>query len=120
VRVGEPHRSATDFRFDPNNGHRAARGSCPKSTISRSRLVSFDHLIGASEFGPGAALDVVIDRAPADDVAPKVRRIMRVRAFLTLCLFGVAAVAALKFPLVGLGICCCCLIVYLKPEAPGV
>jgi hypothetical protein len=25
----------------------------------------------------------------------------------------------LKFPLIGLGMCCCCLIVYLKPEAPG-
>ena len=37
----------------------------------------------------------------------------------TLCLFGVAAVVALKYPLVGLGICCCCLIVYLKPDAPG-
>jgi hypothetical protein len=33
--------------------------------------------------------------------------------------FGVAAVVALKFPLMGLGMCCCCLIVYLKPEAPG-
>ncbi len=24
-----------------------------------------------------------------------------------------------KAPLIGLGICCCCLIVYLKPDAPG-
>jgi hypothetical protein len=28
-------------------------------------------------------------------------------------------VVALKYPLVGLGICICCLIVYLKPEPPG-
>jgi hypothetical protein len=62
----------------------------------------------------------LIDRAPADHVPPKVRRIMRVRAILTLCLFGVAAAVALEFPPVGLGICCCCLTVYLKPEAPGV
>jgi len=61
----------------------------------------------------------LIDRAPVDDVPPKVRRIMRVRSIVTLCLFGVAAVVALKFSLVGLGICCCCLTVYLKPEAPG-
>ena len=33
-----------------------------------------------------------------------------------ICLFGAAAVAALKYPLVGLGICICCLIGYLKPE----
>jgi hypothetical protein len=44
---------------------------------------------------------------------------MRFRAITTLCLFGVAAVVALKYPLVGLGICCSCLIVYLKPEAIG-
>jgi len=61
----------------------------------------------------------LIDRAPVDDVAPKVRRIMHVRSIVTLCLFAVAAVAALRFPLVGLGLCCCCLIVYLKPDAPG-
>ena len=61
----------------------------------------------------------LIDRTPVDDVPPKVRRIMRVRSIVTLCLFGVAAVVALRFPLVGLGICCCCLIVYLKPDPPG-
>ena len=60
----------------------------------------------------------LIGRTPADDVPRKVRGIMRVRSIVTLCLVGVAAVVALKFPLVGLGICCCCLIVYLKPEAP--
>jgi uncharacterized membrane protein len=61
----------------------------------------------------------LIDRAPVDDVPPKVRTIMRVRSIVTLSLFGVAALVALKFPLVGLGICCCCLAIYLKPEAPG-
>jgi uncharacterized membrane protein len=61
----------------------------------------------------------LIDRAPIDNVPPKVRRIMHVRSIVTLCLFGVAALVALKFPVVGLGICCCCLAVYLKPEAPG-
>ena len=33
--------------------------------------------------------------------------------------FNFAAIVALRYPLVGLGMCCCCLIVYLKPEAPG-
>jgi TMEM175 potassium channel family protein len=61
----------------------------------------------------------LIDRAPVDGVPPKVRTIMRVRSIVTLSLFGVAALVALKFPLVGLGICCCCLTIYLKPEAPG-
>jgi hypothetical protein len=54
-----------------------------------------------------------------DDIAPRVRRIMRLRAITTLCLFGAAAVVALKYPLVGLGICVSCLIVYLRPNPPG-
>ena len=44
---------------------------------------------------------------------------MRFRSIATLCVFGAATVVALKYPLVGLGMCICCLIVYLKPEAPG-
>jgi TMEM175 potassium channel family protein len=44
---------------------------------------------------------------------------MRVRSIVTFCLFGIASVVALKFPLVALGICICCLIVYLRPAPPG-
>jgi hypothetical protein len=47
-----------------------------------------------------------------------VRRIMRIRALTTLCGFALAAAVALKYPVAGLGICICCLIVYLKPEPP--
>jgi uncharacterized membrane protein len=61
----------------------------------------------------------LIDRAPVADVSPRVRRILRVRSILTLCVFGLAAVVALTYPLVGLGMCCCCLVVYLRPDAPG-
>jgi uncharacterized membrane protein len=61
----------------------------------------------------------LVDRSPVADVPPKVRRIMRVRSIATLCLFGVAAVVALTYPFVGLGMCVCCLVVYLKPDAPG-
>ncbi|HEY4273596.1 MAG TPA: TMEM175 family protein [Candidatus Udaeobacter sp.] len=52
------------------------------------------------------------------DVPEKVRRNMRYRAIATLCLFGIASIVALKYPFVGLGICCCCLILYLRPDAP--
>jgi uncharacterized membrane protein len=61
----------------------------------------------------------LIDRAPVNEVSPRVRRIMRFRSIVTLCFFGVAAVVALKYPLLGLGMCCCCLIVYLKPGVLG-
>jgi uncharacterized membrane protein len=62
---------------------------------------------------------VLLIRELVNDAA-RVRRIMHVRSIATLCLFALAAVVALKFPLLGLGICICCLIVYLKPDAPGV
>ena len=62
----------------------------------------------------------LIDRVPMDELPPKARRIMRFRSITTLFLFGAAAIVALKYPLAGLGICICCLIVYLKPDPPGV
>jgi uncharacterized membrane protein len=61
----------------------------------------------------------LVDRAPAGDVSPGERRIMHVRSIITLCVFAAAAVVALKYPLLGLGMCVCCLIVYLRPEAFG-
>jgi uncharacterized membrane protein len=60
----------------------------------------------------------LIDRTTVE-VSLAVRRIMRVRSITTLCLFGLAALVALKYALAGLGICICCLIVYLKPDPPG-
>jgi hypothetical protein len=50
-------------------------------------------------------------------ISPSVRRIMRLRSIATLSLFAVAAVVALKYPLLGLGICISCLIVYLKARS---
>jgi len=52
----------------------------------------------------------LIDRVPVDQVSLTVRKIMRFRSITTLCLFGVASIVALKYPLAGLGICICCLI----------
>ena len=61
----------------------------------------------------------LVEPRSRDDVSLTVRRIMRVRPIATLRLFGLAAVVALKYPLLGLGICCCCLIGYVRPDAPG-
>jgi uncharacterized membrane protein len=60
----------------------------------------------------------LIDRPPGGKTLSKVRRTMHMRSLTTLCLFGVAAVVALKYPAVGLGICICCLIGYVRPEPP--
>jgi TMEM175 potassium channel family protein len=56
---------------------------------------------------------------PRADVPRKVRQNMRYRSIATLCLFGIASIVALKYPFVGLGICCCCLVGYVRPDAPG-
>jgi uncharacterized membrane protein len=61
----------------------------------------------------------LIEGRPVEDISLKERKIMRFRSITTLCIFAAAVIVALKYPLVGLGLCCCCLIVYLKPEAPG-
>lgn len=61
----------------------------------------------------------LIERTPVKEVSPKERRIMRFRSIVTLCIFAAAAIVAMEYPLFGLGMCCCCLFVYLKPEAPG-
>jgi len=61
----------------------------------------------------------LIGRTEVDEVPPTVRRIMGFRSMTTLCLFAVAAVVALKYPLAGLGMCIFCLILYLKPDPPG-
>lgn len=45
---------------------------------------------------------------------------MRIRSLVTLGLFAVAAIVALKHPIGGMALICLCLLVYLRPEAPGV
>ena len=62
----------------------------------------------------------LIHRNPDIEVPSTVRQIMRFRSITTLCLFGMSALVALKYPLVGLGICICCLILYLRPDPLGV
>lgn len=61
----------------------------------------------------------LIGRRSVDEVSIKERSIMYFRSITTLCVFATAAVVALRYPLIGLAMCICCLIVYLKPEAPG-
>lgn len=60
----------------------------------------------------------LIDEASRDEFSAKVRKTMRTRSVATLCLFGAAALVALKYPLAGLGICIVCLVVYLRPGPP--
>jgi uncharacterized membrane protein len=54
----------------------------------------------------------------SDEVPPRTRRVMHIRSIVTLGLFGLASIVALRYPILGLSICICCLIVYLKPDPP--
>jgi uncharacterized membrane protein len=50
------------------------------------------------------------------EASAKPRKILRQRSIITLCLFAAAALVSLASPLMGLGICLLCLVVYLRPE----
>jgi len=52
-------------------------------------------------------------------VSPTIRRIARVRALVTLGIFVTAAFVAYWLPLVGFGLVCCVLLIYLRPQVPG-
>ena len=60
-----------------------------------------------------------VDRPQAEDVPPQMKRMMRMRSVVTLLVFSIAAVVALAAPLAGIALICLCLVVYLRPEAPG-
>jgi hypothetical protein len=61
----------------------------------------------------------LLEATAAGTVPARVRNVMRFRALITLVLFAVAVIVALKFPVTGFGICVCCLVVYLRPDPPG-
>jgi uncharacterized membrane protein len=61
----------------------------------------------------------LVEQSPANEIGDRTHTFMRIRSIATLCLFGLAAAVALKYPLAGLGICICCLVVYLKPDPPA-
>ena len=46
------------------------------------------------------------------------RRLLRMRSFVTLGVFATAAVTALKWPVVGMALICLCLVGYLRPDVP--
>ncbi|HEY4075096.1 MAG TPA: TMEM175 family protein [Herbaspirillum sp.] len=56
-----------------------------------------------------------IGRSSTTYIPQQMRRMMRMRSMITLALFAIAAGVALAFPLAGMGLICCCLILYLRP-----
>jgi uncharacterized membrane protein len=62
----------------------------------------------------------IVDRPRVATMSPRRRRTMHIRALVTLGLFAAAAILALAYPIGGLALICFCLVLYLRPAAPGV
>jgi uncharacterized membrane protein len=61
----------------------------------------------------------VIDRPAHDDVSHRLRRLLRMRSFITIFVFAAAALVALRWPVVAMALICLCLIGYLRPDIPN-
>jgi uncharacterized membrane protein len=57
-----------------------------------------------------------VDRPSGDTVSRRVRRLLQMRSFMTIGIFGAAAVSALWWPTVAMGLICLCLVTYLRPD----
>ena len=60
----------------------------------------------------------VIDRPAHDDVSHRLRRLLRMRSFITIFVFTAAALIALRWPVIAMALICLCLIGYLRPDLP--
>jgi uncharacterized membrane protein len=60
-----------------------------------------------------------VDRPSREDVSRRVRRMMRMRSFITVLLFAAAAVIALRWPVAAMAVICVCLIGYVRPDIPA-
>ncbi|OBH05838.1 TMEM175 family protein [Mycobacterium sp. E1747] len=61
----------------------------------------------------------VIDRPAHEDLTDRMRRLMRMRSFITVGVFTTAGLTALWWPLLGMTLICLCLIGYLRPDVPN-
>ena len=59
-----------------------------------------------------------VDRPTHEDVSARMRRMMRMRSFLTIGVFVTAALVALRWPAIAMLLICLCLIGYLRPDIP--
>ncbi|MCU1698586.1 MAG: rane protein [Mycobacterium sp.] len=57
-----------------------------------------------------------VDRPAGEAASKRVRRMLRMRSFITVLLFAAAAVLALRWPVAAMAVICVCLIAYVRPE----
>ena len=58
-------------------------------------------------------------QAVVEEISQRTRRLARVRSFSAFGLFLAAMLVSLKLPLLGFGLVCTALLLYLRPEPPG-
>jgi uncharacterized membrane protein len=73
-------------------------------------LVNATHLLLCRE---------LVGRSQKGNVPAQIGRKIRNRSAATLVVFAIAALLSLKWPIWGLGLCCACLALYMKPGAPA-
>jgi uncharacterized membrane protein len=61
----------------------------------------------------------VVDHPASERATLRIRQMMRMRSFVTLAVFAVAAALALKWPAAGMSLICVCLLGYVRPDAFG-
>ena len=61
-----------------------------------------------------------LSRAAPEEISHHARRLARIRSLLALGLFLTGMLVSLKFPLCGFGLVCCAVLLYLRPEPPGI
>jgi uncharacterized membrane protein len=109
-----------------NFAHLFAASLLPFSTawIAESRLAPFPVALYAADFVLVNATYVALRWAVADqlrgtDLQMDMAPMMKVRAFFTLGVFSIAMIISLKWPWVGMGLICFCLVLYVRPDVPG-
>ncbi|OBG30300.1 hypothetical protein A5764_19810 [Mycobacterium sp. 852002-51057_SCH5723018] len=60
----------------------------------------------------------LVDRPAHEELSERMRRLLRMRSFITIGVFATAAVVALRWPVAGMALICMCLVVYLRPDVP--
>ena len=120
-------REATPRLLWTNFAHLFAMSLVPLSTawMAQSKLAPAPVSVYAAVFLLVNAtylglISELIGRAPADVAPVRIRRRMKLRATFTLGLFVLATVVALYAPIVAIALCFVCLVVYLRPDPPGV
>jgi uncharacterized membrane protein len=62
----------------------------------------------------------VLAQAVVDEVSHRARRLAQTRSLIAFGLFLTALLVSLKFPLCGFALVCCAVLLYLRPEPPGI